>query len=260
MRQNSMYLSTGDVVAYGADPAATVELIRQTECHVIKGNCEENLASGAADCGCGFPSGSVCERLSTGWFSHAAHTLQPEALAWMEALPRRIDIEYSGRRLAVVHGSVRSINRFIFASSDARIKNRDLDAAAGNGVLAGHCGLPFTQLLGKRLWHNAGAIGLPANDGTPRGWYSVLTADRGGICITHRALEYDHQCAAAKMRLAHLPEEYANALETGFWPSQDILPEKELRQRGIPLEERSVFWPALVNSTSDELTEASLQC
>jgi hypothetical protein len=178
----------------------------------------------------------------------------------MRALPRRIDIEYSGRRLAVVHGSVRSINRFIFASSDARIKNRELDAAAGDGVLAGHCGLPFTQLLGKRLWHNAGAIGLPANDGTPRGWYSVLTADRSGISITHRALEYDHQCAAAKMRLAHLPEEYANALETGLWPSQDILPEKELRRRGIPFEERSVFWPALVNSTSDGLTEASLQC
>jgi hypothetical protein len=175
----------------------------------------------------------------------------------MGALPRRI--EYNGRRLAVVHGSVRSINRFIFASSDAPIKNRELDAAAGDGVLAGHYGLPFTQLLGTRLWHNAGAIGLPANDGTPRGWYSVLTADQGGISIAHRALEYDHQCAAAKMRLAHLPEEYANALETGLWPSQDILPEKELRQRGIPLEERSVFWPALVNSTSDELMEATLQ-
>src|SRR6516165_9146772 len=127
------------------------------------------------------PMQQARQRFSTGWFSHATDTLQPEALAWMRALPRRIDIEYSGRRLAVVHGSVRSINRFIFASSDARIKNRELDAAAGDGVLAGHCGLPFTQLLGKRLWHNAGAIGLPANDGTPRGWYSVLTADRSGI-------------------------------------------------------------------------------
>ena len=69
----------------------------------------------------------------------------------MAALPRRIDIEFGGRRLSVVHGSFRSINQFIFASTEARVKNRELDATANDGVLAGHCGLPFTQLLGKRL-------------------------------------------------------------------------------------------------------------
>jgi hypothetical protein len=149
-------ICTGDVVAYGADPAATVQLVRQAGCHVIKGNCEENLAKGAVDCGCGFPSGSVCERLSTGWFAHATRSLQPEALAWMGALPCRIDIEFGGRRLAVVHGSVRSINRFIFESTDGRIKKREIDAAACDGVLVGHCGLPFTQLLGKGLWQCRG--------------------------------------------------------------------------------------------------------
>jgi hypothetical protein len=177
----------------------------------------------------------------------------------MEALPRRVDIEFAGRRLAVVHGGVRSINRFIFPSTDVRIKNKELDAAASDGGIAGHCGFPFSQLLGTRLWHNAGAIGLPANDGTPRGWYSVLTGDQSGIFITHRALEYDYQSAATKMRLAHLPEEYANALETGFWPSLDILPEKEIRHRGTRLEERSVFWPALISSSSEAPTEATLQ-
>jgi predicted phosphodiesterase len=234
---------TGDVVAYGADPAATVELMRQAGCHVVRGNCEENLAAGAADCGCGFSAGSACERLSIGWFAHAARALDPESLAWMASLPRRINIEFGGRRLAVVHGSVRSINRFIFASTAARVKNGELDAAASDGVLAGHCGLPFTQVLGKRLWHNAGAIGLPANDGTPRGWYSVLTADAGSISIAHCALEYDHRTAAAKMCRARLPEEYAVALEAGLWPSCDVLPRKEIRERGVAIEESHVFWP-----------------
>jgi predicted phosphodiesterase len=236
-------ICTGDVVAYGADPAATVELMRQSGCHVVKGNCEENLAVGAADCGCGFPAGSACERLSTGWFAHATRALDPDALAWMAALPRRIDIEFGGRRLTVAHGSVRSINRFIFASTAAHIKNGELNAAASDGVLAGHCGLPFTQVLGQRLWHNAGAIGLPANDGTPRGWYSVLTADARGIFIAHRALQYDHRTAAAKMRRARLPEEYAIALESGLWPSFDVLPRKEIGERGMALEESRMFWP-----------------
>ena len=37
-----------------------------------------------------------------------------------------------------------------------------------DGVIGGHCGLPFTKVVGDRLWHNPGAIGMPANDGTPR--------------------------------------------------------------------------------------------
>lgn len=108
----------------------------------------------------------------------------------MEALPRRVNIEFAGRRLAVVHGGVRSINRFIFPSTDVRIKNKELDAAASDGVIAGHCGFPFSQLLGTRLWHNAGAIGLPANDGTPRGWYSVLQATRAAFSshIVHSSM------------------------------------------------------------------------
>src|SRR5438128_10375725 len=65
-------ICTGDIVAYGADAAATVSLIRRAGCHVVMGNCEENLAGGAKDCGCGFPEGSACERLSAAWFAHAA--------------------------------------------------------------------------------------------------------------------------------------------------------------------------------------------
>src|SRR5436309_2997014 len=84
---------TGDVVAYGADPAATVELLRATGCRVIMGNCEQSLAARAADCGCGFPAGSACEQLSAAWFAHAVEKLGADALAWMAALPRRIDIE-----------------------------------------------------------------------------------------------------------------------------------------------------------------------
>jgi hypothetical protein len=57
-------ICTGDVVAYGADAAATVDLVRDRVSHVVMGNCEENLAAGSDDCGCGFPTGSSCERLS----------------------------------------------------------------------------------------------------------------------------------------------------------------------------------------------------
>lgn len=93
---------------------------------------------------------------------------------------------------------------------------------------------------------------MPANDGTPRTWYSMLRRERDGIGIEHRAFAYDHSRAAAKMRERGLPEGYADALETGLWPNLDILPPAECARTGFPLDPQSPIrwpaWPDLVNS------------
>src|SRR5215475_4904217 len=240
-------ICTGDVVA---DPAATVALVRGSVRHVVMGNCEQSIAAGFADCGCGFPVGSTCARLSAAWFAHATRELNADARAWMADLPQRINIEIGGYRLAVIHGGVDIMNRFIFASTVTAIKFKEIRKTALDGVIAGHCGLPFTQAIEGQLWHNAGAVGMPANDGTPRVWFSLLRAEADGIAIEHRALHYDFATAAAKIRGAGLPEEYASSLETGLWPSCDVLPLKEVHERGAALEPCSAFWSRPVQSTS----------
>lgn len=235
-------ICTGDVVAYGADPVATATLVRDFGCHVVMGNCEESLASGTADCGCGFPEDSACQRLSSAWFNYADRTVGVELRSWMASLPRRIDIEIGDARLAVVHGGAESINRFIFASTPASIKIAEIDRAGVDGIIGGHCGIPFTQVIDGRLWHNSGAVGMPANDGTSSVWYSILELRGDAISIEHRLLDYDYRLAAEKMRSAGLPEGYAAALETGIWPSCDVLPFKEIRERGVALVEGSLEW------------------
>lgn len=233
---------TGDVVAYGADAAATADLVRRSGIHVVRGNCEEALASRADDCGCGFAAGSTCDRLSAAWFAHADRELGEAARIWMAALPRRIDIEGRGWRLAVVHGSPRGINEFVFASApDDEIAA--LTAMTGcDGVIGGHCGIPFTRTAEGLLWHNPGAIGMPANDGTPRTWFSILASDGGTVTVRHMALDYDHAGAASAMRAAELLDGYADGLGTGLWPSLDVLPAAERAATGIPLAESSFRW------------------
>src|SRR5262249_47365854 len=185
-------LCTGDVVAYGADAAATVDLVRAAGIHVVMGNCEESLASAAADCGCGYVPGSACDRLAAAWFAHADRELGAEARAWMAQLPRRIDLVIAGARLAVVHGGTDRLHRFVLPPTAGAIKSEELARSRADGVIAGHCGLPFTQVVAGRLWHNAGAVGMPANDGTARVWFSLFTPRDGGIAVEHRALDYDH--------------------------------------------------------------------
>ncbi len=241
---------TGDVVAYGADPKACVDLVRNAGIGIVMGNCEEQLAADADDCGCGFAPGSECDRLSAAWFIHARSALDRADREWMGTLPRRLDITVSGLRLAVVHGSLSAISRFVFASTPARVKALDLLLSGADGIVGGHCGLPFTQVIDGRLWHNPGVIGMPANDGTPRVWYSVISpgSTPRSILVEHAWLNYDHQEAATAMRRAGLPEGYASALSSGIWPSCDVLPPEEAKAQGRPLSSCTLTWDGSCSS------------
>ncbi len=236
-------ICTGDVVAYCADPRETVAAIRDAGVHVVMGNCEASLGHDDDDCGCGFAESSECDNLARQWFAYARTTLDPGAKAWMRRLPRRLELSLGGRRLAVVHGAPRRINRFVFSSTPASEKAADIHDLDVDGIIGGHAGLPFTQMIGQALWHNPGAIGLPANDGAPGGWYSVLSPEADIVRIDHHRLDYDHPSAAERMAEAGLPAVYGRCLIDGLWPSMDVLPDTERAARGQALMLPVYLWP-----------------
>ncbi|MCB1752262.1 MAG: metallophosphoesterase family protein [Gammaproteobacteria bacterium] len=237
-------ICTGDLVAYCADPVATVKEIRDWGVRIVMGNCEESLAAGAADCGCGFDQGSRCNLLSGQWFAYASTLIDDDTRHWMATLPRRLEFTFNGLRLAVVHGGTAQINRFLFASHNDADFRQELERLGVDGVLAGHSGIPFTRQTGGSLWHNAGVIGMPANDGSKQTWYSLLeSAGPGQVRIGHHRLHYDAATAAGKMRQAGLTGGYQDALETGLWPSLDVLPEQEKSETGRALNIDQRIWP-----------------
>jgi hypothetical protein len=224
------WVCTGDAVAYASHPAEVVGRLRALGVRMIAGNVERQLATGGGDCGCGFGDGSACDLLSARWFAHADAAIDGETRAWLADLPDRAALIHAGRRWAAVHGGARQVNRFIWPTATEAEIAGELDALAADigrvdGALAGHCGMAFARRIDgaadTRTWLNAGAIGMPPHDGDPRGEFAVIGAD-GAICL-HR-LAYDHDAAARDMAAAGLPSAYADALRTGIWASQDILP------------------------------------
>lgn len=249
----SRAICTGDIVAYAADPQAVADLLRAWGCAIVMGNCEEALAADAADCGCGFAEDSACAVLSGQWFGATRRDLDDGTKRWMGTLPRRIDFTLGGRRFAAIHGGVSRINQFIFASTTADEIAAQIASADVDGIVAGHCGIPFSRLVGSRLWHNAGAIGMPANDGTARTWFSVLTPGDDGIGIAHHALDYDYRAAAAKIHARGYPVAYAVGLLDGLWPSCDVLPAAECGMRGTALAPDKIVWPAAGRAVQAQL-------
>ena len=237
------FIFTGDIAAYCADGQATADFLRE-KMHggiIVRGNCETALAQNADECNCGFGDGSICAQLSEKWHYHSLKTINAETKKWMGELPPQAAFEFGGRIFAVVHASSESENRFIFESNSAAEKSRELDFLGGDAVVCGHSGLPFAEFIGGRFWLNAGAIGMPANDGTPRVWFLTLEESDGGISIRRCALKYDFSPQREKMIQAGLSE-YADTLQTGIWPSDDILPSLEKSRQGIPIAEKKFFW------------------
>lgn len=233
-------ICTGDVVAYCAEPEGTARRIAGFGCHVIQGNCEQQLAAGASDCACNFEEGSACDLLAKGWYPFANARVSNEMRDWMGALPTTMHFRFGGLMFRVVHGGVNEVARWVFASEKAIVAEEA--AWAGTDVIvAGHCGVPFTATAGKRTWFNPGVIGMPANDGTPDVWYGLIDARDGGVVLSTHRLSYDHVGAGAAMRRYGYANGYARSLVTGLWPSLDIFPAAERAATGKRLRPRTVL-------------------
>lgn len=230
---------TGDVVAYCAEPDETARAIADFGCHVIQGNCEQQIAAGASDCACNFEEGSACDLLAKGWYPFAAQRVSAEMRAWMGRLPETLTFTLGGLSFRVVHGGTREVSRWVFAS-ESEVIAEECRMAAADVVIAGHCGLPFIVRSGRNTWLNAGVIGLPANDGSTGGWYGLITPTEEGVALSTRRISYDHQGAAAAMRRFGYANGYARTLVTGLWPSLDVLPTRERAETGIRIKPRTV--------------------
>lgn len=238
---------TGDVVAYAAEPEETAALVRTWGCHVIAGNCEEQLASAAEDCGCGFEEGTVCSMLSKGWYPYANSRVSADSRAWMRGLPATLRFTFGGKRFRLVHGGVDIVNRFVFASEAAALRT-EFAGADADVVVSGHAGLPFIARVGRGVWFNAGVIGLPANDATTDVWYGLARIEAGKLVLSTHRLVYDHQAAAATMRRSGHANPYARAIVTGVWPSHDVLPPSELAATGKRLRPRTLSLPLAIEA------------
>lgn len=233
-------ICTGDVVAYCAEPEETAQAIAAWGCHVIQGNCEQQLAEGAIDCACNFEDGSACDLLAKGWYPFANARMSPAMRTWMGGLPQTLRFSIGATTFRVVHGGVTLVNRWVFASQ-ADVVAQECAAAGTDVVIAGHAGLPFVARAGRRVWFNPGVIGMPANDGTPDVWYGLVQRQPdGAIALTTHRLAYDHMAAAAAMRRFGYANGYARSLVTGVWPSLDILPSAEQAATGKRLRPRKL--------------------
>ena len=208
----------GDLVGYGADPDACVDLARAHTAICLAGNHDlgvrgtiplEQFSRGAA--------------LAATW---TQETISPETLAYLQALePQDTD-----QAVALYHASPRDpVWEYVLSPLQAELC---LDVQAQRVALIGHShvALFFSRSPGASAtgetrgddesldlssgeWLvNPGSVGQP-RDGDPRAAWLELDLD--GWTATYHRVDYDIAGAAGAIRAARLPDSLAERLQYG---------------------------------------------
>lgn len=208
----------GDVVGYGPDPMACIDLLRSYPHHMVMGNHD------AATCGKMDTSDfNVAAARAAAW---TARQLTDEGRSYLRALPPAVkDGDFT-----LVHGSLRApIWEYLLSGEQARDQ---LDLQETPYSLVGHSHIPFlarerreglpileyledgrTVGLGEgRFILNPGGVGQP-RDGDPRASYALYDAQARTIAL-HR-VEYDIAGTQQKMQAAGLPAWLIERLSVG---------------------------------------------
>ncbi|CAB4860755.1 MAG: metallophosphoesterase [Actinobacteria bacterium] len=208
----------GDVVGYGADPGACVDLMRERSAVCLAGN-HDLAAIGAISTDVFTQGAAVAAR----WTNTA---LNDEQRAWLSGLAP----SGSHAGAALYHGSPRDpVWEYVLSALAAEMC---FDEAGRPLILVGHShvALAFSRLPGEPAtgetrrdgavldlkgaeWIlNPGSVGQP-RDNDPRAAWMLLDMS-AGRCEYRRA-EYDIPAAQSAIRAAGLPESLADRLRLG---------------------------------------------
>jgi diadenosine tetraphosphatase ApaH/serine/threonine PP2A family protein phosphatase len=215
-------LCLGDLVGYGADPAACVERLGERAVGVVAGNHEYG-ALGLMD---------------LDWFNPLARAaalwtrgrLDDDHRRYLQSLPVRTTLEEA----TLVHASPRHPDEwdYLISAEDGFEVFGDFDTRL---CFVGHSHRPGAWSLGssgpehvahltpsrsrvklengRRYIINVGSVGQP-RDRDPRAAYAIW--DRDDRVVTIKRVEYDYRTAAAKIIAAGLPRPLAERLANGL--------------------------------------------
>lgn len=213
-RQLPNWYCLGDLVGYGTFPNEVIDMIRGRNIPTIMGNYDQGVGLSSDDCGCAYtnPTAEALGKRSIAWSN--AHTTEDNK-AYLRSLVAEINLQLGDLRVALVHGSPRKINEYLFEDRPEAGIERLLDQAEADVLVCGHTHLPYHRVLSSgRHVVNAGSVGKP-KDNNSRAGYVVLTASGRDLSVDFIRLPYDIERTAQAIEASDMPHEYAQMLRDG---------------------------------------------
>ena len=225
--QYDCVVNLGDVVGYGADPNAVVELVRGQNPLLVRGN-HDKAVSGAMDLDHFNPMAG----LAALW---TRDRLTPDAMEWLRALPQGPVRMQGLEDTQFVHGSPLDEDEYVVSARDSQeplataavaltffghthrqggfsLEGEQSDVIEPNWPMEGKVQWEFPLRPGLRYLINPGSAGQPRDDDW-RAAFAVFDTERR--VVEFYRVPYDVKTAQEKILAAQLPPRLAARLASG---------------------------------------------
>ena len=184
-RNVDLFFFLGDYLTDGFESNEIVDIIRNSNCHSIKGNreiviLENHLYNNK--------SWNRYDQLSN--FKFASETISKDNISYLNSLDITKVVEVEGKRICLSHGSPYLVNEHVISDSyetfDRIIEDFDCDM-----YLFGHQHKFFHTEYKNRQFINPGSIGLPT-DGLPFK-YGIITIENDNVNYEKVEIDYEYE-------------------------------------------------------------------
>lgn len=206
----------GDVVGYAAQPNECVEFIaslakklgKKFAC--VQGNHDWATVTGDA---------SWFNPLAARAIAWTRSRIKPRNLAFLAALPQKLEFRAEGKKFFVVHGSPRdALFEYVYPDDEALLRSL-LRQARADVLAMGHTHVPFAREFHEKssakLVFNPGSVGQPRDFDARAAFALVDVTQRGRVRAEIKRVEYNAREAAREVLRAGLPPRFAERLFYG---------------------------------------------
>jgi putative phosphoesterase len=202
----------GDIIGYGAFPNQVIELLRDVRAISIVGNYDLKVLN--------FPDKKTKWRKSKRSEKYIAFRWAHKQLTapnrqYLSKLPQELRLNVAGRQILLTHGSPISNEEPLTPDTPDEWLEQLGRIAQADVIICGHSHRSFVRQVGAVWFINTGSVGRQG-DGDPRACYATLDITEDRLAVQHYRVEYDMGQAATAIRMAGLPEVFAQMLLRGY--------------------------------------------
>lgn len=211
----------GDLVDYGPDPGAVIQIVRERATLVVRGNHDHAVGFGV-DPRCAPPFRAMADATQR----YTMDILADQDEAYLRELPLTQSVVRDGRRAYLCHATP-SDPLFAYCPPDSSNWRRESEAVDADLIVVGHTHLPFVKPIGHRTIVNPGSLGQPKHGGAEAS-YAVWQDGK----ISLRTASYPVERTIEKLRrlplAADVLDGLVHVLTTGSAPPHAPPPDRSV--------------------------------
>lgn len=187
----------GDAIQGGAQPAETVQCLRELNCPIVMGNADDWLLTGVDTS----PHEKITEQ-QLAVREWALARLSDEDKAYIRRFQPTVEIELEGeKKLLCFHGSPHSYDDILLPTTPDETFYQLLENFDAELFTGGHTHTQQLRRVGKARYFNPGSVGLAYNwqqsgeqfRADPWADYAIVTSEGANLGIDFRRIPFDVQ-------------------------------------------------------------------